>query len=294
MREDPPQDGEHDASREEDVPREVPEFIDPLMSAVILRPRAPFLDWVRQHLPDESVTVDHEAARPVAAVTPDLPRVEDQEAWLRQFSSELFSRQLEAWAGEEHWPADRSLEALRTWFEVEFAAAVDDLRALQARPEVTCGPVSLQELVDEFQMILEQGALFVDVSSGTVLALSEPELEAIESGDADALGIPEADLETMRRAYHSPSLVELMTRHDFDELAVMEAFAASQPIAAIRNRLLDALRGRKPFRRFKDAADAAGIREQWFAWRDAALAEIVKVFLDDLQIPYVDDLRSRA
>jgi hypothetical protein len=120
------------------------------------------------------------------------------------------------------------------------------------------------------------------------------ELEAIESGDAEALGIPDADLQTMRSAYESGSLVEVMSRDDFDEFAVMEAFAASQPIASIRNRLLDALRGRKPFRRFKDAADAAGVREKWFAWRDAALAEVVKVFLDDLQIPCVDDRQPGA
>ena len=289
MREDDESDDAVDPGEDEDTIPGGPLFGDEFMSAVILRPRAPFLEWVGQHLEGEPMTPDHEAAGPVVAITPELPLVQDQEAWLRQFSDQLFARQLEPWAGEADWPEDRSPDALREWFDVEFANGVDDLRDHQVRPAVTCGPVSLAELVDEFQVVGAEGSLFVDVRSGLVLALSENELDAIESGDAEALGIPDADLETMRRAYESPSLVGLMTRNDFDEFAAMASFAESQPIASIRNRLLDALRGRKPFRRFKDAVDAAGVREKWFAWRDAAVANVLKVILDDEGIPYVDE-----
>jgi hypothetical protein len=96
----------------------------------------------------------------------------------------------------------------------------------------------------------------------------------------------------MRQACESPSLVEVMSRHDFDEFAEMESFAASVSIASIRNRLLDALRGRKPFRRFKDAVYEAGVRDKWFEWRDAAVADALRNALDDCRIPYVDDVDS--
>ena len=117
-------------------------------------------------------------------------------------------------------------------------------------------------------------------------------MDAIEAGDADAIGIAVEDLETMRGAYDSRSLVDVMSRDEFDEFAAMERFAASMPTATVRNRLLDALRGRKPFRRFKDAAHAAGVREQWFAWRYAAVAEALRTALASCQIPFVDDLGS--
>jgi hypothetical protein len=290
MREDQPQpDDAADASEDDDVLQQAPSFIDGFMSVVVLRPREPFLEWVARHLPGESVTTGQEAAASAVAVTPELPRAEDQEAWLRQYGGELFARQLAVWAGEDHWPPDRSLETLRTWFDVEFVPAIDDLRHCHVRPEVTCAPVSLAEVVDQFESIFEDGSVFVDVSSGAVLGLSENELEAIQTGDAVSLGIPEGDLDTMRRAYDSPTLVEVMSRGDFDELSVMASFAESQPVAAIRNRLIDALRGRKPFRRFKDAIDAAGVRDKWFAWREDMLEEALRLALDDWEIPYVDD-----
>jgi hypothetical protein len=263
---------------------------DAFMSAVILRPREPFLNWVRQHLEKDVASLDREAAAPTVAITPELPRAADQDAWLRQYSDQLFARQLEVWAAEPSWPTDRSLEALRAWFDVEFVPAVDDLRAYHVHTEVTCAPISLAETVNQFETIFDQGAVFVDVRSGTIVALSESDMDAIETGDAAAIGIAEEDLETMRHAYESPSLVEVMSRHDFDEFAAMESFADSMPIASARNRLLDALRGRKPFRRFKDAVYAAGIRDKWFAWRHAAVAEALTAALEDCRIPYVDDL----
>jgi hypothetical protein len=268
----------------------VPVVGDAFMSAVILRPREPFLNWVRQHLKPEAASLDSEVAAPAVAITPELPRAADQDAWLRQHSDDLFARQLEVWAAEASWPTDRSLEALRAWFDVEFVPAVDDLRAYHVHPEVTCAPISLAEMVDQFETLFDQGAVFVDISSGTIVALSASDMDAIAAGDAAAIGIAEEDLETMRLAYESPSLVEVMSRHDFDEFAAMESFADSMPSASIRNRLLNALRGRKPFRRFKETVYEAGIRDKWFAWRHAAVAEAVTVALEDCQIPYVDDL----
>ena len=144
-----------DASEESDhenAPRWLSSALadEAFMSAVILRPREPFLNWVREQLRNDVPSIASEAAIPGVAITPEQPRAEDQEAWLRQYSDELFTRQLEVWASEENWPADRSLEALRAWFDVEFVPTVDDLRAYRVHPEVTCAPVSLAEMVSQF------------------------------------------------------------------------------------------------------------------------------------------------
>jgi len=52
---------------------------------------------------------------------------------------------------------------------------------------------------------------------------------------------------------------------DRDEWRLMEAFAASRPKPGDRERLLDAIGGRGAFRRFKDAAQAAGLLDDWYA-----------------------------
>jgi hypothetical protein len=200
---------------------------------------------------------------------------------------------LEVWSSNEAaWPPDRSLEALRAWFDVEFVPAVEDMRDHYLGPEVTCGPVSLRQLIDEFDAMPAGATLFVDVETGTIVSFTDADVAAIEGEDEDArtLGLSEEDLASMRQVYESPSLVALMTTDDFDEFAAMHTFAESQPPSSARNRLLDALRGKRAFRRFKDSVFAAGLRDRWFAWREAALSETLQQILDDLEIPYNDEL----
>jgi hypothetical protein len=174
------------------------------MSAVILRPREPFLEWVRQQ--HEGADALGEAMAPAVAITPELPRADHQDAWLRQHSDALFVRQLEVWAVEAAWPTDRSVETLRAWFDIEFVPAVDDMRDHDLRYEITCAAVSLAEVVDQFETIFDGGAVFVDVTAGTIVAFNELDMEAMESGDADTLGISDEDLTTLQRVYESPSL----------------------------------------------------------------------------------------
>jgi hypothetical protein len=202
----------------------------------------------------------------------------------------VFRRQLEAWAPERAWPADRSLEALRAWFDIEFVPAVDDLRDWDLRPDVTCGPFSLRQLIDEVDIMPLDAALFVDVQKGTIVGFTDDEIGALEEGQAHDLGISEDDLVTMREVYESTTLVEVMRRDEFREFDVMLDFTESLPAGSIKNRVADALRGKKPFRRFKDAVNATGLQERWYAWRESALSELIQEVFGDLNIPVDNDL----
>jgi len=57
----------------------------------------------------------------------------------------------------------------------------------------------------------------------------------------------------------------------------------------LRGRLLDAIRGRGAFRRFKDLAQACGILDDWYRFRDDALKKIAAEFLEVNGIAYVDE-----
>ncbi|MCX7048417.1 MAG: UPF0158 family protein [Candidatus Sumerlaeota bacterium] len=58
---------------------------------------------------------------------------------------------------------------------------------------------------------------------------------------------------------------------------IMEDFVTSLPQSENKEALWNALQGKKPFRGFKDALfDMGSLREQWFAFHDAAMREYVK------------------
>jgi len=260
------------------------------LTAVVLRPKPAFLEWVRSvRPPDEEV---EGAMDSVVVLAPELPRQAQLTSWVEQHHEEIFARQLGVWTEDEsRWPEELSFEALCAWFDIEMAAGVDDLRHRPLLPDVTCDPVSLKLLVAVFVGLPEDGTLYVDVKSGAVVGLSENDIAAMHAEEPAAYGLAPADLEQMRRVYESDTLVDVLGSGDVDELELMGSFADSQDIQGHRNRLLDALQAKKPRRQFKNAVEAAGLTERWEEWQASAVQAALRSALDNFRIPYVDDLR---
>ena len=259
------------------------------LTAVVLRPKPAFLEWVRSvRPPDEEV---EGAMDSVVVLAPELPRQAQLSTWVEQHHEEIFARQLGVWTEDEsRWPEELSFEALCAWFDIEMAAGVDDLRQRPLLPDVTCDPVSLKLLVAVFVGLPEDGTLYVDVKSGAVVGLSENDIAAMHAEEPAAYGLAPADLEQMRRVYESDTLVDVLGSGDVDELELMGSFADSQDIQGHRNRLLDALQAKKPRRQFKNALEAAGLTERWEEWQASTVQAALRSALDNFRIPYVDDV----
>ncbi len=84
----------------------------------------------------------------------------------------------------------------------------------------------------------------------------------------------------------SDRFVNLPSSYEINEYAIMEAFCYSVEQQAISDRLLDAIRGRVAFRRFKERIHECGIANDWHHFRDTALEEIAKEWCEENQIAY--------
>ena len=63
---------------------------------------------------------------------------------------------------------------------------------------------------------------------------------------------------------------------------IMEAFVEQLPNERVASRLARAIGGRSPFRRFKDALlDYPDVREAWFQFRDDAMFEVGRQWLEN-------------
>lgn len=95
-------------------------------TALILRPKQPFLDWARD-LDDSGLVPDREGEQTVYLI----PSCDSEdEAWdiLQHLYSELFERELWAWHTDRtDWPRNRTFAMFREWFEVEFHSIIEDL-----------------------------------------------------------------------------------------------------------------------------------------------------------------------
>ena len=273
--------------------------LDEFASALILRPKRPFVSWagsVKRSPPEgHAPEPEPEPADSVCVLTPELPQPADRDTWLAQNHEEIFGAQLAPWTDDEsRWPKDWSLQALQAWFDIEWVPAVDDMRDLVVRPVVTCDPVSLPALFTEFSSLPDGSGFFLDVRSGDMVSFSPAELDALEHREAARAGISDAELAEAQRLYESDTLIELPSPSEQLSLLVMEVFAEAAKVPAVRNRLLNALEAKKPVRRFIETIDASGLRKQWDAHYEAAVLDLLRDTLEYFAVPFVGDARRKG
>lgn len=133
--------------------------------------------------------------------------------------------------------------------------------------------VSLDELAGKLEEASDHWEQYLNVVTG--------EFEAL----ADGMYV-ETDEELAEKIECSDDYVRLPNQYDIHEYRIMERFAEATPDRGKQARLFRALRGRRPYRHFKDEINVLGLAEVYYAFRYVAYAEIAKEWCEDNGIPY--------
>jgi len=90
----------------------------------------------------------------------------------------------------------------------------------------------------------------------------------------------------IRAALEGDRWLELPDRFDIHEWSIMERFSRAQNIERIRSGLLHAIHGAGAFRAFRSAIQELGLEQSWYQFRDEALADIARSWLEEHQLEY--------
>jgi hypothetical protein len=95
---------------------------------LVLRPKEPFIDWVRGLDPEHPPGASLIRAVTGAYLIPEFDGEEDAWEWIQANASDLLEIQLHEWyADESLWPPRRGWNLLRQWFELEYIELAWDL-----------------------------------------------------------------------------------------------------------------------------------------------------------------------
>jgi hypothetical protein len=148
--------------------------------------------------------------------------------------------------------------------------------------------VSLQEIVAAMELPNAEWASYLDPETGEIVTVTEEDCRLLEEGvDVDEL--PDWQQETVTKArevLESERFLQLPTEFDIHEWAIMERFAHSRSTPKERDELLSSIHGSGAFQRFRHAIRQLGIEEDWYGFRQAALEEIAKAWLEAHHVPY--------
>ena len=142
--------------------------------------------------------------------------------------------------------------------------------------------VSLRDVIDEMELMSDEAKGYINRRTGELITLTHEELAMAEDPDksADAPQWQKDLLPKAREVTASEDFIPLPGKFEIHEWSIMERYARSLDDASVSDELESALHGRGAFRRFKDAVHRLGLADEWYRFRDAALAEIAVEFLE--------------
>lgn len=150
-------------------------------------------------------------------------------------------------------------------------------------------PVNLQDIIGGMELQFDGSRNLLNLTTGEVITVSDQDLRTAEE-DEPFDDLPDWQQEDIRTAIdileNFENYEELPTKYEINEYEMMEDFSYELTNQRQKNELLDAIRGRGAFRRFKDKVINLGIEQEWYVYRDKKYKEKAIEWCKDHELEY--------
>ena len=139
-------------------------------------------------------------------------------------------------------------------------------------------PIYLENIAEAFDSGFGDWEQFLNMETGEIVSLP----------DSDNIYIDrtEEDEELLEEIEEADKYVRLWDQRELREKDMMWDFARMQDDEKVANKLINALRGRHPYRYFKDATFQMGVRDEYFRFRHEQYLERAKEWCEVNEIRY--------
>jgi len=136
--------------------------------------------------------------------------------------------------------------------------------------------VNIESIADAMEATMDGWEQYLNMETGEIVSLSDGTWS-----DRD-----EEDESLAEEIDTTDKYVCISNQYEIHEYEIMEEFAYATPKPRYQEKLLRVLRGRKPYRNFKDEINCLGISESYYAWRLIALCKKAKNWCEENEVPY--------
>ena len=149
--------------------------------------------------------------------------------------------------------------------------------------------ISLREVIEAMEIQRDDCVSYLDPDTGEIVMVTKEERLLAEDTEDSLEDVPEWQrqlLPKVRAVLANDRCLELPDRFDIHEWSIMEEFARAQASERKRQELLDAIHGAGAFRMFRSTIRRLGMEESWYKFREHALEEIARDWLEEHKLPY--------
>ena len=150
--------------------------------------------------------------------------------------------------------------------------------------------VKLEAVIEAMELPEEWQAL-LNPETGEIVTITDEESDYVEDAELDLDDLPEwerAAVAEARRVLESDRWLPLPDKFDIHEWGIMRDFSNSMEEPQ-RRELFNAIHGTGAFRMFRATTEWLGLRETWYAYRDEAIRQIAKDWLEANGIAYTEE-----
>jgi len=150
-------------------------------------------------------------------------------------------------------------------------------------------PAKLSEIIEGMDFQFDETSSFLNTRTGQVVSVGDDDLRAAEDEKVVKLW-PEwqrDNIQIAKEILEEDYYVRLPSKFDINEYSIMEDFCLSLSDERISNKLLNYIKGRGAFRRFKDEIYRLGIEEDWYRYRDNAFKEMAIDWCKDNGVEFI-------
>lgn len=147
--------------------------------------------------------------------------------------------------------------------------------------------ISLSKVIEAIELQTDESVPYLDPDTGEIVDVTDEMRRRVENDELE--NIPQwmrEDIPKVRAVLESGRFLRLPSKFDVHEWAIMDQFSRGQKDDRLREELLDAIHGAGAFRMFKRTIRRLGIEKAWFQFRDQAIKEIAREWLEEHNLPY--------
>lgn len=157
--------------------------------------------------------------------------------------------------------------------------------------------VKLSSIINGIEFQGLESSSYLNLETGKVILIADEEVRVVEmdeeiSNQADwykeAIAIAKDFLEN-RDLY-----LELPSQYDLHEYRIMENFVYSIPIEEQREVMLNLIRGKGAFSRFKHGIERLLLKEKWYEYRDSEIKQFAEEWCQDNNIQYENESENET
>ena len=147
--------------------------------------------------------------------------------------------------------------------------------------------VSLQAVVEEMELLGEGRHSFLNRRTGELYGGTDELLaKAEEADDEELLGWELEIVAKLREILRSKDWLQVPSRSSHEDYRIMERFCGERCEGEVQQDLLSTIQGRGAFGRFKDGIHRWGVQDEWYQFRQQAMAEQAAAWLEAEGIVY--------